>query len=307
MTAPALSSRTERLDTERAPRGARLASRVWSLTLVVAALSVAVLGLMLGLEYYRLPFAERPDSVLYEKFRPAGEYGLRYGIVGFALITFGVVTYTARKRLRALARLGKLKFWLEFHIFVCTVGPFLVTLHTSFLVGGLVSIAYWSMVVVAASGIFGRYVYVRIPKTAHGTFAGMAAVHAQRAELLDALEADLGTRAQALERIIAPSGPARTYGLLGAVVAATRFGAQRRAMMTRVKAVVASAGLEAKPRDRALRLVERQLELEQQITVMAPFQRLFRYWHILHLPLAIAMFLIVAVHVTVATLFGFGF
>ena len=77
--------------------------------------------------------------------------------------------------------------------------------------------------------------------------------------------------------------------------------------MRQVKQVLAKAPLTAQQRARALRLVERQLTVEHQMAHLMPFQKLFRYWHILHLPLAIAMFVIVAVHVTVATLFGFGF
>lgn len=293
--------------TEHAGRRPRIASRLWIVFLVTAALSVAVIGTGIGLEYYLTPLAERPFSELYDLFRPAGTIGLQYGIIGFGLITLGVLVYSSRKRLRFLARVGKLKFWLEFHIFVCTVGPFLVTLHTSFKVGGLVSIAYWSMVIVALSGIFGRYVYVRIPKTMQGQFAGLAAVEAQRAELLESLAADLGPRTEMVERIITPKDRRKPRGLSGAIWAAVQFDFGRRATVRRVKGVLRSASLPPKQRDHVLRLVNRQLELEHQIGLMLPFQRLFRYWHLLHLPLAIAMFVIVAVHVTVATLFGYGF
>ena len=160
----------------RGPAAARAAGRAWVLFLFTAAASVAVIGLAIGAEYYLTPLSERPYSELYERFRPAGTWGLRYGIVGFALIVTGVALYSSRKRFRWMARMGKLKYWLEFHIFLCTVGPFLVTLHTSFKVGGLVAIAYWSMVVVALSGIFGRYVSARIPNTVQGQFAGRAVI-----------------------------------------------------------------------------------------------------------------------------------
>ena len=36
------------------------------------------------------------------------------------------------------------------------------------------------------------------------------------------------------------------------------------------------------------------------------FQRLFRCWHMIHLPLAILMFAIVSIHVAVAIRFGCG-
>ena len=49
------------------------------------------------------------------------------------------------------------------------MGPVLVTLHTAFKFNGIVSIAYWSMVLVVLSGFVGRYLYVRVPKTLRGT------------------------------------------------------------------------------------------------------------------------------------------
>jgi membrane-associated PAP2 superfamily phosphatase len=48
------------------------------------------------------------------------------------------------------------------------------------------------------------------------------------------------------------------------------------------------------------------MRLEQQIALLAPFQRLFHYWHVLHLPVALLMFLALAVHVTLAVLFGYA-
>ena len=52
-------------------------------------------------------------------------------------------------------------------------------------------------------------------------------------------------------------------------------------------------------------LIRDEIQLEQQVILLKPFQRLFRWWHILHLPLAIVMFLILIVHVVVAALFGY--
>lgn len=288
-------------------RPPRIASRVWAVLLLSVAIGIAVVGLVGGAEYYRLPLAERPFSALYDLLRPAGSIGLRYGIVGLACITAGVALYTARKRIRALARAGRLKYWLEFHIFLCTVGPFLITLHTSFKVGGLVSIAFWSMAIVALSGIFGRYVYVRIPKTMAGGFADLAAIRRQREELREALGADLGPQLAEVDRIVGVARPATDTGLLAAIGAAVRFDLSRHATLRRVRAALAPAKLPTAQREHALRLIARQLQLEHELAHLLPFQRLFRYWHVLHLPLALAMFLIVGVHVVVATLFGFGF
>ena len=77
--------------------------------------------------------------------------------------------YSVRKRLRPLRRLGRAaragststSCW-------GSSGPLFVVLHSSFKVGGLVAISFWSMVAVALSGVFGRYLYLKIPRTRAG-------------------------------------------------------------------------------------------------------------------------------------------
>jgi hypothetical protein len=64
--------------------------------------------------------------------------------------------YMARKRVPALRNLGNLRWWLEVHLFCGVIGPVLVTYHTSFKFNGIVSAAYWSMVIVVLSGFVGR-------------------------------------------------------------------------------------------------------------------------------------------------------
>jgi hypothetical protein len=273
---------------------------------LIAGFALVGFGLGIGLEYYLLPLDQRPFSALYDRFRPAGTFGLRYGIIGTSLITAGVFLYSMRKRLRLLARAGKLKYWLEFHIFVCTVGPFLVLLHTSFKVGGLVSIAFWSMTVVALSGVFGRYVYVRIPKTVHGQFANLGQIQQQRESLLTSLADRLGPRFQQVEQLLSAARRAPTKGFISSIAAAIRFDFTRRRTLRRVRKILSATAVPANARHAVVELVEEQLQIEQQIALLSPFQRLFRYWHLFHLPLAIVMFAIVAVHVVIATMFGYG-
>jgi hypothetical protein len=77
-------------------------------------------------------------------------------------------------------------------------------------------------------------------------------------------------------------------------------------VLNQVRRSLQVVGLDPAGRGRVLALVARRLELEHHLALAVPFQRLFRYWHLLHLPLAITMFVVVAVHVVVATMFGYG-
>ena len=134
--------------------------------------SVVLLALVLlvynGRPYYRTALEERFYHEDHSHLKPSGVVGHGLGIAGSLLMLVGVGIYMARKRMKRLSRLGKLKHWLEFHIFLCTLGPILVLFHTSFKFGGLVAISFWSMVAVFASGIIGRFIYIQIPRTIEG-------------------------------------------------------------------------------------------------------------------------------------------
>lgn len=259
-----------------------------------------------GLEYYVTPLAERPFAELHERFKPSGVAGHGFGVLGTAMLLVGVVMYTARKRWRLLSRLGKLKHWLEVHIFLCTLGPFLVLLHTTFKFGGIVSIACGSMAAVVVSGVVGRYVYVRIPKTVNGRFLTLQAVEGERDRLLQDLEARSGLRRNELAPALMLPPLPKPRTLPGALVAAVHLDIAARSRWRRVRRLLREHGVAGSTRLTLLRLAREQLRRQQQIFLLHPFQLLFRYWHLFHLPLAIVMFVIVVLHVAVAAAFGYA-
>jgi hypothetical protein len=279
---------------------------VLGLALTIVWIGVAGTTLAWGLEYYRLPLAERAFSPLASLFSPTGLVGHGFGIVGTAMIVAGVLGYIARKRMPALARLGALRHWLTVHIFLCTLGPYLVLLHTTFKFGGLVSVAFWSMAVVVVSGVFGRYVYVRIPKTLNGSFLGMETIRSRVRELTEALQTQHALPLAQLESAMAlPAPGGRMPGIASSLVLALAEDFRALARRVRVRRLLHAHAVPRALHPELLRLTREQARLRQQALVLDPFRRLFRYWHVIHLPLAIVMFVILAVHVTVAILFGY--
>jgi hypothetical protein len=291
-------------------------------------------ALWTGLDYYLVPLPERPFSPLHAQFAPTGLVGQGLGIIGTLMIAVGVVAYGARKRLRVLARLGKLRSWLRFHIFLCLVGPFLVLLHTSFKFGGLVAIAFWSMTAVVASGAFGRWVYVWIPKTANGRFFGRDEIRRRLRDLLRDLEGQLGMTPDELLELLDPRrralelaasadggrldrqslsyagpdrrrGARRKVGVLSAIGDSVSFAFQRRRERARFRRVLAASGVSEPARSRVIRNLEEERRLELQLRLLEPFQAAFRYWHAFHLPLAVVMVVVLIVHVAVAIAFGY--
>ena len=117
-----------------------------------------------GMEYYTTPMEERPFHDDHDTIKPSGYFSHGLGILGTVLIIIGVTMYSTRKRIRALWKIGRLSRWLEFHIFLCLLGPILVVYHTTFKAGGIAAISLWCMISVAASGVVGRFLYVLIPR-----------------------------------------------------------------------------------------------------------------------------------------------
>jgi hypothetical protein len=94
-------------------------------------------------------------------------FGHGIGILGFVLMMMTETLYSLRKRSR-LARWGRPADWLRFHIVTGLVGPFMVLLHSSWKHNGIAAAAMLMTLVVVASGILGRYIYTRIPRSPGG-------------------------------------------------------------------------------------------------------------------------------------------
>lgn len=278
------------------------------LAIVLAVLWIGTAGWVTwsGLEFYLLPLDQRAFSPLVDQWGPTGLWGHGLGIIGTAMMTLGVVGYMLRKRIAVLESAGPLRYWLQVHIFLCTLGPYFVLLHTTFKFGGIISVAFWSMAVVVASGVFGRYVYARIPKTIQGRFLDLEAVRERSRELIDALQDRTGIAADEIRSLLERDPvPARAPGLVGALTLAVRSDVQDRRDRREVRRFLRDRAVPTDLHAGVLDLAIRQHRLRRQALLLHPFQRLFRYWHVVHLPLAVTMFLILGVHVAVAVAFGY--
>jgi hypothetical protein len=99
---------------------------------------------------------------------PAYElFGHGIGIIGFILMLMTETLYSLRKRSRSV-KWGKMSTWLQSHIFMGLVGPFMVLLHSSWKFNGLAGVSMLLTVIIVISGFIGRYIFTRIPRTLDG-------------------------------------------------------------------------------------------------------------------------------------------
>jgi len=288
-----------------APSRTSRTGRAVGLGAVILWLAMATVLVLRGAEYYALPLQQRAYSVDYDLLKPTGLIGLGYGFIGTIMMVVGVAGYSARRRIRFLQRFGKLKIWLGVHIFLCTMGPFLILLHTTLKFGGIISIAFWSMVAVVASGVFGRYVYVRIPKTLNGQFLSLRALEAQRGNMLAVIAQRSGLASTEVERILEVAKRPPPRGFLAALVQSFWYDLTEARHNRAIQRLLAAKGVPPKARAAAAQLFTDEVQLEHQVALLAPFQQLFKYWHLFHMPLAIVMLVVVLLHVSVAVLLGY--
>jgi hypothetical protein len=255
----------------------RMVHRLYlSFYVIVVLISLVALGYM-GFSFYKLPIEERFFHPDYAVFKPSGFLGHGLGIVGSLIIVIGVFSYMVRKRMKFLSRYGLLKYWLEFHIFLCSLGPVFILYHTSFKFGGIVSVSFWSLVAVVISGIAGRFIYLQIPHSIEGRELSLREVQ----DLIIELGAELRVKYNidvAEFQIISNSG---------------------------IKSGLRSKHLSLQENKMVRRLIISRNKLVRQIERLDRMQHIFKYWHVAHLPFALIMLIVMIIHIIVVIALGY--
>jgi hypothetical protein len=270
---------------------------VINLTYVILTAAITAWIALVAYDYYLTPLESRFFHDLHEDFKPSGALGHGLGIIGSLLMIIGVGSYMLRKRLKRMRRIGLLKYWLEFHIFMCTLGPILVLFHTAFKFGGLVAISFWSMVAVFLGGILGRYIYLQIPHTIEGRMMS-------RTDIQDLLKES----EQTLQHLITDDELRESITAELQALSVPNQDTKKDVKPVKLNTVarhLKDAGVPAKNRSEIVAILKRNLAFGRRIKRLEMMQNLFRYWHVAHLPFALLMLIIMIIHIIVALLFGY--
>jgi hypothetical protein len=282
-----------------------IAHRIFLSTLVTIVFIITVLLFYKGISYYNVSLEERvyhPEHVL---LKPSGTLGHGMGITGSLFMIIGMLSYMARKRYRFLSRVGLLKHWLEFHIFLCTLGPILVLFHTSFKFGGLVAISFWSMVAVFLSGIIGRFIYLQLPHTIDGHELSLNEVRAMKSDVVQIIK-NTYSLDQETYNILEDSVKRKVdVYTRSTFIRYTRNYLNDLGSIRKVKSALKRNNLPKNEKKMILTLIEDDLNLNEKIERLDTMQNLFKYWHVAHLPFALVMLIIMIIHVAVTIVFGY--
>ena len=259
-----------------------------------------------GISYYQTPLEERFFHDDHGMLKPSGPVGHGLGIIGTLLIIIGVSSYMIRKRNKHLRRIGVLKHWLEFHIFLCSLGPVLVLFHTAFKFGGIVSVSFWSMVAVVLSGIIGRFIYIQIPRTIQGRELSLNELQGMEGELRHKLASDYGIGNEVLDEFLHTDTSTDESERSGSLLAGMwKSYKENRKRVAKARKVLKTEVRSAQDRRQIIKLLKNEMALSGRIKRLTTMQELFKYWHVAHLPFALIMLIIMVIHVSVTIAFGY--
>jgi len=279
--------------------------RIYLGIMVLIVLSAITILTINGLEFYRTGIQERVYHEDYSILKPSGPIGHGLGIFGSLFIIMGVSLYMARKRYRFLSRIGFLKHWLEFHIFLCTLGPVLVLFHTSWKFGGLVAVSFWSMVAVFLSGIAGRFIYLQIPRSIEGRELSLNEIRTLKNDQAKLLKTSHNLEEEDYNKIIdaVRRKPGKYHKSL--IVRFISNSSEDRRSVREAGRVLNDIRLPKPDHKRILSLLKSDISINRRIERLDLMQNLFKYWHVAHLPFAMVMLIIMLIHVAVTLLFGY--
>jgi hypothetical protein len=247
-----------------------------------------------------------------EYLTPDAGPGYWLGIYGSAAM-LSLLIYSFRKRYKSARLIGSVRFWFRTHMLLGIIGPLLILFHANFKLGPLNSnVALFSMLIVALSGVVGKYIYGKIHMGLSGRKARARELLAESEELKRYLGEEMKVGAfvsrelNAFSKSIEGEARASVLGSLwrGAVMA-VRARRMRAHLIVEAKRLIRIEGKTAgwswrQQRDRRKRVTEIVSLFSEAVikaAELAFYERLFALWHVLHLPLFFLMLAAGLIHV----------
>ena len=236
-------------------------------------------------------------------YTSGSDTGYYLGLAG-ALMMLALLLYPLRKRVKWLSGLGRISGWFSVHMMLGVLGPVLILLHCTLRWSSLnAAVAFWCMVVVASSGVVGRFLYSRLHVGLYGRQLTLTEVRVEAASLLkktrELLQADqvedIPLLVQEFGRKASDAGNAGWRHPLALMALGLRGRlAQRRCL--RLARTAAAAGRPLPSRD-SVDSALGYIVAAQRSAQFLPFERLFALWHVLHVPLVVILVLTVIAHI----------
>lgn len=247
-----------------------------------------------------------------EYLTPDSGTGYWLGIYG-SVAMLSLLIYSFRKRYKSARLIGTIGFWFRTHMLLGVLGPILILFHSNFRLGPLNSnVALFAMLTVALSGFIGKYIYGKIHMGLYGHKAQAKEILAQAEELKRYLGEEMqaavfvSQELNAFSESVTNKAPMSAFGSLwaGAVIA-VRVRMMRMRLVSESKRLIRIEGRTAgwswwqrrERQQRVTKVVRLYSAAVLKAAELAFYERLFAFWHVLHLPLFFLMLVSGIVHV----------
>ena len=248
-----------------------------------------------------------------------GEYITAESGLGYALGILGAVAilvllvYPLRKRIRLLRALGAIPLWFRLHMEFGLIGPMLILYHANFGHGSTNSnVALWSMLIVAASGVVGRYFYTKIHRGLYGKRAEVRKLVASASHIRETLGGEVAGDIKDSIDDLEKKAFSPPTGMVGAARQAIIITAQARRLHGRLRRTI-KQGLKTAKKSGNKRVVsecrehlafyDQYFQRVEQAAELSFYEKLFGAWHVLHLPLFFLLIITVIIHVIAVHLY----
>ncbi len=250
-----------------------------------------------------------------EYFDAESGTGYVLGIVGTVLM-FALIIYPLRKRYQFMEPFGSVTTTFQTHMIMGILGPVCILFHANFQLGSLNSnVAFFAMIVVASSGLIGRYMYNRIH---YGLYGRLVTLHDLRA----GYENEKGEMAEMLDfsptiskHLLSFSDKAlHSYqGFFHSFGSVIGLGVKTRVEYWKIRRLMAgelniqkerggwNSSYQRKMGKEARRRIWTFLGYVRKVAEYKFYERMFALWHVFHLPLSFMLlitgtFHVIAVH-----------
>lgn len=239
--------------------------------------------------------------------------GYAFGIIGASLMAL-LLLYPLRKHWKLMQGVLPVRHWFRLHMMFGILGPLFILFHSNFRLGSLNSnVALFCMLLVAGSGIVGRYVYRQIHQGLYGEkirFNDLSNAFnkgkTQRSEGNILIDAAMENRLASIEKLLSARGMSVWRGWR----AGRQLGLLRRKSKRQLKSAIAEALAGHAPdtgRAHELRIAyaswTHSLDSLGKLARYSFFARLFSLWHVLHLPIFFMMLISAIAHVVVVHMY----
>ena len=244
-------------------------------------------------------------------YTPRSNFGFYLGVTG-SVMMLAMLAYPLRKHVRFMHRWGALKHWFRIHMIMGIVGPTLILFHSTFHLRSLnATIALVSMLGVVISGIIGRFVYTRIHHGLYGRRATLAEIqeifssdsHDAKSRLhfaprveqwLKSFERDSTQLDRSFtSHLFSPL----TLGLRRHILAFRCARELRRILKTERHQEFRQGASEA------IHLASSYLRESERVAQFSTYERLFSWWHVLHIPLIYILAACTIFHIVAAYMY----